>query len=29
MNVGNQVCIGQMSLFDLFPTEQSEKFNPK
>lgn len=28
MSMGNQVCIGQMSLFDLFPTEQSEKFNP-
>ena len=28
MNVGNQACIGQMSLFDLFPTEQSENFNP-
>lgn len=28
MNIGNQVCVGQMSLFDLFPTEQSENFNP-
>lgn len=27
MNVGNQACIGQMNLFDLFPTEQSENFN--
>ena len=24
----SQGCIGQMNLFDLFPADKSEKFNP-
>lgn len=28
MTIGNQSCIGRMSLFDLFPVDKNEKFNP-